>query len=155
MSANKSVIAEGKKLSLQPGRRPALSATRLSAGSTPNIRNLRAFTRPDHDFHARRRPGRALSIVPFMPAIASRRITTPSSVKLIVHGRTRRECLMRLRRRALSEMVVGGVHTTLDLHRRLVENEDVQNGNYNIHWLEKFLADNKIVEEDAVLTKKA
>ncbi|KCZ46430.1 MULTISPECIES: acetyl-CoA carboxylase biotin carboxylase subunit [unclassified Hyphomonas] len=68
--------------------------------------------------------------------------------KLIVHGRTRRECLMRLRR-ALSEMVVGGVHTTLDLHRRLVENEDVQNGNYNIHWLEKFLADNKIVEEDA------
>nr|WP_321361944.1 acetyl-CoA carboxylase biotin carboxylase subunit [uncultured Hyphomonas sp.] len=67
--------------------------------------------------------------------------------KLIVHGRTRRECLMRLRR-ALSEMVVGGVYTTLDLHRRLVENEDVQNGNYNIHWLEKFLADNKIVDED-------
>ncbi len=67
--------------------------------------------------------------------------------KLIVHGRTRRECLMRLRR-ALSEMVVGGVFTTLDLHRRLVENEDVQNGNYNIHWLEKFLAENKIVVED-------
>jgi acetyl-CoA carboxylase biotin carboxylase subunit len=67
--------------------------------------------------------------------------------KLIVHGRTRRECLMRLRR-ALAEMVVGGVHTTLDLHRRLVENEDVQNGDYNIHWLEKFLADNKAVESD-------
>jgi acetyl-CoA carboxylase biotin carboxylase subunit len=45
-------------------------------------------------------------------------------------------------------MVVGGVFTTLDLHRRLVENEDVQNGNYNIHWLEKFLAENKIVVED-------
>jgi acetyl-CoA carboxylase biotin carboxylase subunit len=67
--------------------------------------------------------------------------------KLIVHGRTRRECLMRLRR-ALSEMVVSGVHTTLDLHRRLVENEDVKNGAYNIHWLEKFLADNKLPEED-------
>lgn len=62
--------------------------------------------------------------------------------KLIVHGRTRRECLMRLRR-ALSEMVVGGVFTTLDLHRRLVENEDVLAGDYNIHWLEKFLADAK------------
>ncbi|MAB12047.1 acetyl-CoA carboxylase biotin carboxylase subunit [Hyphomonas sp.] len=67
--------------------------------------------------------------------------------KLIVHGRTRRECLMRLRR-ALSEMVVGGVYTTLDLHRRLVENEDVQNGDYNIHWLEKFLAENKIAPEE-------
>ena len=66
--------------------------------------------------------------------------------KLIVHGRTRRECIMRLRR-ALAEMVVGGVFTTLDLHRRLVENEDVLAGNYNIHWLEKFLAENKITVE--------
>jgi acetyl-CoA carboxylase, biotin carboxylase subunit len=62
--------------------------------------------------------------------------------KLIVHGRTRRECIMRLRR-ALQEMVVGGVHTTLDLHRRLIDNEDVLTGHYNIHWLEKFLADSK------------
>jgi len=67
--------------------------------------------------------------------------------KLIVHGRTRRECLMRLRR-ALSEMVVGGVFTTLDLHRRLVDNEDVKNGEYNIHWLEKFLAENKLSDEE-------
>ena len=66
--------------------------------------------------------------------------------KLIVHGRTRRECIMRLRR-ALAEMVVGGVFTTLDLHRRLVDNEDVLAGNYNIHWLEKFLAENKITAE--------
>lgn len=63
--------------------------------------------------------------------------------KLIVHGRTRRECLMRLRR-ALQEMVVGGVHTTLDLHRRLVDNEDVQAGDYNIHWLEKFLRETRV-----------
>jgi acetyl-CoA carboxylase biotin carboxylase subunit len=63
--------------------------------------------------------------------------------KLIVHGRTRRECLMRLRR-ALQEMVVGGVHTTLDLHRRLVENDDVIAGDYNIHWLEKFLAESRM-----------
>lgn len=58
--------------------------------------------------------------------------------KLIVHGRTRRECVMRLRR-ALAEMVIGGVETTLPLHRRLVEEKDVIDGDYNIHWLEQFL----------------
>lgn len=59
--------------------------------------------------------------------------------KLIVHGRTRNECVMRLRR-ALDEMVVGGVQTTLPLHRRLVDEKDVIDGNYDIHWLERFLA---------------
>ena len=59
--------------------------------------------------------------------------------KLIVHGRTRNECIMRLRR-ALDEMVIGGVHTTLPLHQRLVEAPDVVDGNYDIHWLERFLA---------------
>ncbi|GJE05032.1 Biotin carboxylase [Methylobacterium jeotgali] len=59
--------------------------------------------------------------------------------KLIVHGRTRNECLMRLRR-ALDEFVVDGVDTTLPLFRTLVRNADVQNGLYDIHWLEKFLA---------------
>ena len=68
--------------------------------------------------------------------------------KLIVHGRTRRECLMRLKR-SLQEMVVGGVFTTLDLHRRLVDNDDVVAGHYNIHWLEKFLADAKAAEAEA------
>ena len=62
--------------------------------------------------------------------------------KLIVHGLTREECLMRLRR-SLEEMVVSGVETTLPLHRRLVENEDIRRGDYDIHWLEKFLAENK------------
>lgn len=62
--------------------------------------------------------------------------------KLIVHGRTRRECLMRLRR-ALQEMVIDGVHTTLDLHRDLVEVPDVQDGNYDIHWLERYLEETK------------
>ena len=58
--------------------------------------------------------------------------------KLIVHGRTRNECIMRLRR-ALDEMVVGGVDTTLPLHSKLVEAQDVIDGNYDIHWLERFL----------------
>ncbi|MGL5113708.1 MAG: acetyl-CoA carboxylase biotin carboxylase subunit [Beijerinckiaceae bacterium] len=59
--------------------------------------------------------------------------------KLIVHGRTRNECLMRLRR-ALDEFVVDGIETTLPLFRKLVRNPDIQNGDYDIHWLEKFLA---------------
>jgi acetyl-CoA carboxylase biotin carboxylase subunit len=58
--------------------------------------------------------------------------------KLIVHGRTRNECLMRLRR-ALDEFVVGGIDTTLPLFRALVRNADIQNGVYDIHWLEHFL----------------
>jgi acetyl-CoA carboxylase biotin carboxylase subunit len=58
--------------------------------------------------------------------------------KLIVHGRTRTEALMRLRR-ALDEFIVDGVETTLPLFRTLVRNTDIQNGDYDIHWLEHFL----------------
>jgi acetyl-CoA carboxylase biotin carboxylase subunit len=60
--------------------------------------------------------------------------------KLIVHGKTRTECMMRLRR-ALDEFVVDGVKTTLPLFRTLVRNPDIQNGEYDIHWLERFLAE--------------
>ncbi|MCW5674418.1 MAG: acetyl-CoA carboxylase biotin carboxylase subunit [Xanthobacteraceae bacterium] len=60
--------------------------------------------------------------------------------KLIVHGKTRTECMMRLRR-ALDEFVVDGVKTTLPLFRTLVRNADIQNGEYDIHWLERFLAE--------------
>ena len=59
--------------------------------------------------------------------------------KLIVHGRNRVECLMRLRR-ALDEFVVDGIDTTLPLFRDLVDNPDIANGDYDIHWLEKYLA---------------
>ncbi len=58
--------------------------------------------------------------------------------KLIVHGKTRTECLMRLKR-ALDEFVVDGVETTLPLFKTLVRNNDILNGDYHIHWLEKFL----------------
>jgi acetyl-CoA carboxylase biotin carboxylase subunit len=60
--------------------------------------------------------------------------------KLIVHGRTRTEALMRLRR-ALDEFIIDGVETTLPLFRALVRNTEVQNGQYDIHWLEEFLKD--------------
>ena len=59
--------------------------------------------------------------------------------KLIVHGRTRAECLMRLRR-ALDEFVVDGVETTIPLFRQLVDDPDIATGSYNIHWLETKLA---------------
>src|SRR4029077_1696157 len=59
--------------------------------------------------------------------------------KLIVHGKTRTECLMRLKR-ALDEFVVDGIDTTLPLFRALVRDEGIINGDYHIHWLEQFLA---------------
>jgi acetyl-CoA carboxylase biotin carboxylase subunit len=59
--------------------------------------------------------------------------------KLIVHGKTRQECLMRLKR-AIDEMVVDGIDTTLPLFRALLAEADIIDGNYHIHWLEQFLA---------------
>jgi len=59
--------------------------------------------------------------------------------KLIVHARTREECLRRLSR-ALDEFVIEGVDTTIPLFRDLVTNKDMHNGDYDIHWLEKYLA---------------
>ncbi len=58
--------------------------------------------------------------------------------KLIVHGKTRNGCLMRLRR-ALQEYVIGGIVTTIPLHQALIENPDFIEGKYDIHWLEKYL----------------
>jgi acetyl-CoA carboxylase biotin carboxylase subunit len=65
--------------------------------------------------------------------------------KLIVHGKSRAECLMRLRR-ALDEFVVDGVETTLPLFRALVRDKDIVDGSYHIHWLEQFLASGGVVE---------
>ncbi len=59
--------------------------------------------------------------------------------KLIVHGSTRKACLMRLRR-ALEEYVIGGVQTTIPLHLALLDNDDFVNGAYDIHWLEEYIA---------------
>ncbi|UUX49169.1 acetyl-CoA carboxylase biotin carboxylase subunit [Nisaea acidiphila] len=61
--------------------------------------------------------------------------------KLIVHGSNRNECLLRLRR-ALEEIVIANVETTVPLHLDLSKAPDFINGEYDIHWLEKvFLAD--------------
>ena len=59
--------------------------------------------------------------------------------KLIVHGRDRAECIARLKR-CLGEMVVAGVDTTIPLFQDLLVDKDILAGNYNIHWLEKWIA---------------
>ena len=61
--------------------------------------------------------------------------------KLIVHGRDRDEALARLSR-ALGELIVDGVDTTVPLFRALLAEPDIQKGDYSIHWLEKWLAAN-------------
>ncbi len=58
--------------------------------------------------------------------------------KLIVHGRDRSECTMRLRR-ALQEFVIDGVETTIPLFQDLLDNADFNDGAYTIHWLENYL----------------
>ena len=59
--------------------------------------------------------------------------------KLIVHGRNRQLALSRLRR-ALNELIVDGIDTTTPLFHALLDDPDIQKGDYNIHWLEAFLA---------------
>lgn len=58
--------------------------------------------------------------------------------KLIVHGKTRNECMMRLKR-ALGEFVIDGIDTTIPLFVDLLNEQDILNGTYDIHWLEKYL----------------
>ncbi len=60
--------------------------------------------------------------------------------KLIVHGRTREECMRRMRR-AIQETIVDGVKTTLPLHLWILEQPEFVSGDYTIHWLEKKLAE--------------
>jgi acetyl-CoA carboxylase biotin carboxylase subunit len=61
--------------------------------------------------------------------------------KLIVHGRDRPEALARLAR-ALGELIVDGVDTTIPLFHALLDDPAIRDGSYNIHWLEKWLKDN-------------
>ena len=59
--------------------------------------------------------------------------------KLIVYGRSRQSCMMRMRR-ALEEMVIDGIKTNIPLHQALLREADVIDGNYTIKWLEEWLA---------------
>ena len=61
--------------------------------------------------------------------------------KLIVHGRDRPEALARLSR-ALGELIIDGIDTTVPLFHALLQTPEVQSGDYTIHWLEGWLAEN-------------
>ena len=58
--------------------------------------------------------------------------------KLVIYGGDRDECLMRLRR-ALEEYAIGGIETTIPLHQRVALDPEFCRGDYDIHWLERFL----------------
>ena len=61
--------------------------------------------------------------------------------KLIVHGENRKGAIARLRR-ALGELIIDGIDTTVPLFEELLNEDDIVNGDYNIHWLEKWLDGN-------------
>jgi acetyl-CoA carboxylase, biotin carboxylase subunit len=98
---------------------------------------LLALPRPDHPVPRARRPWRPdgqrdlrrLPIPPYYDSLIG---------KLIVHGRDRPEALARLKR-ALSELIIDGIDTSIPLFHMLLAEPDIQNGEYNIHWLEKWL----------------
>ncbi len=58
--------------------------------------------------------------------------------KLIVHGKNRKEAILKLKT-ALNEYLIEGVQTTLELHKTILDQPDFINGDYDIRWLEKFL----------------
>jgi acetyl-CoA carboxylase biotin carboxylase subunit len=105
-----------------------------------NAENPRTFTPSPGlvtDFHAPGGLGVRLdsalytgySIPPYYDSLAG---------KLIVHGRDRAEAISRMRR-ALGEMVVGGIETTIPLFQDLLVEPDIVAGDYNIHWLEQWM----------------
>ena len=61
--------------------------------------------------------------------------------KLIVHGRDRPEALARLDR-ALGELIIDGIDTTVPLFHALLQEPAIQRGDYTIHWLEHWLETN-------------
>ena len=132
-------IAAGSPLSLEQAD-VGSPATPSSAASTPNIPPPSGLRPGGSPIITRQAASACASI-----RAVYQGYTIPPNYnslvgKLIVHGRTRNEALMRLRR-ALDEFIVDGIETTLPLFRTLVRNADIQNGNYDIHWLERFLAD--------------
>ena len=72
------------------------------------------------------------------PPPAGLRPITRRAAWVCVHAEDRPAALARLKR-ALGEMIVDGIDTTMPLFHALLEEADIQTGQYNIHWLEKWL----------------
>ena len=59
--------------------------------------------------------------------------------KLIVTGATRDIAISRMRR-ALNEFLIHGIKTTIPFQDSIMKDFDFKSGNYNIEWVEQFLA---------------
>jgi acetyl-CoA carboxylase biotin carboxylase subunit len=90
-----------------------------------------------HEYHAPGGPGVRVDSALYTGYTVSPHYDSLVS-KLIVHADNRDECIMRMRR-ALDEYVIGGIETTIPLHRRLLSEADFLSGDYDIHWLESRL----------------
>lgn len=64
--------------------------------------------------------------------------------KLITHGRDRNEAIMRMRR-ALEMFDVEGIHTTIPLHKRILEDGEFKKGHIDTNYLERLFAPQRIV----------
>jgi acetyl-CoA carboxylase biotin carboxylase subunit len=67
----------------------------------------------------------------------------PMIAKIITHGATRDEALVKMQR-ALEETVIEGIDTTVPLQRKLIATNAFKTGEYNIHTLEKFLEEGRL-----------
>ena len=58
--------------------------------------------------------------------------------KLIVHGENRAHCILKLKQ-ALNEIIIEPISTTIDLHKKILSTKVMENGSYDIRWLEEEL----------------
>ena len=56
--------------------------------------------------------------------------------KLIIHGENRSHCILRLKQ-ALKEIIIAPISTTIDLHKKILETKVMEDGSYDIRWLEE------------------
>ena len=132
-------VASGEKLEPQAGGHPVLRPCHRGAHQRRGPADLRPLAGQDHASTTRPAASACASISAVYQGYSIPPYYDRLIGKLIVHGRTRAECLQRLRR-AVDEFVVDGIKTTLPLFQRLIKEPDILAGNYDIHWLEKYLA---------------
>ena len=132
-------IAAGEPRSAIASPTSSCAATRSSAASTPKTPTTFApVARPGRPTTTRRAGSACASTARSIRATRCRPIYDSLISKLSSTAKSRNECLMRLRR-ALEEYVIDGIETTIPLHQRLVDAAEFIDGDYDIHWLERFV----------------